>query len=339
MPASTRFCTDRVLPRNMSRPQRMRMMRSGPDRAIIDFRRLWINGSTLQVRFMGGTSVQHDLVKEQAGWWSQHANLNFDFNDSPDAEIRIAFDSSDGAWSYVGTDARDIPLNAPTMNLGFVDGGTPAHEFGHAIGLHHEHQNPAGGMQWNEAVVIQSLSGPPNNWSEAQIRHNVLNKYTVDQIRGTDFDPDSIMLYFFPAEWTLDGRATKNNEVLSLTDKDFIASAEAYPRRDVAGPVELPIIDTTGVAANIGAAGEEDLFSFKVTKEGRYTIETGGQTDLVMKLFGPNSQTQLIAEDDDGGQGRNSRITANLSPGDYFAQIRHYNSSSGEGNYTIKVTT
>lgn len=57
-----------------------------------------------------------------------------------------------------------------------------------------------------------------------------------------------------------------------------------------------------------------------------------------MKLFGPNSQTLLVAEDDDGGEGRNSRITANLIPGKYFVQIRHYNTTSGTGNYTIQVT-
>ncbi len=339
MPSSYRFCTDRVLPRDLNRPQRMRFMRGGPARAIIDFRRLWISGSTLQVRFLGGTSAQHDLVKEQAGWWTQHANLDFDFNNSPNAEIRIAFDPNDGAWSYVGTDAREISMNAPTMNLGFTDGGTPAHEFGHAIGLHHEHQNPDGGIVWNEPVVIQALSGPPNFWSVDQIRHNVLNKYSVDQIRGTEFDPDSIMLYFFPVEWTLNGIATKDNEVLSKMDKDFIASAQAYPGRGETEAVELPVIETSGVAASIGLAGEEDLFTFKVTKPGRYTIETGGQTDLVMKLFGPDNKTQLIDEDDDGGEGYNPRITANLAPGSYFAQVRHYNSTSGTGNYTIKVTT
>jgi len=38
-------------------------------------------------------------------------------------------------------------------------------------------------------------------------------------------------------------------------------------------------------------------------------IETGGETDLVMRLYGPDSQTLLIAEDDDSGQGYNPKIT------------------------------
>ena len=116
------------------------------------------------------------------------------------------------------------------MNLGFMDGGTTAHEFGHAIGLAHEHQNPAGGIQWNEEVVIRELAKSPNFWDEATTRHNVLRKYTADQINGTQFDPDSIMLYFFPAEWTLNGIGTKANEVLSALDKAFIAGAKMYPK-------------------------------------------------------------------------------------------------------------
>ena len=59
------------------------------------------------------------------------------------------------------------------MNLGFMDGGTAAHEFGHAIGLAHEHQNPQAGIQWNEAQVLKDLAGPPNFWTPDQIRHNV----------------------------------------------------------------------------------------------------------------------------------------------------------------------
>ena len=110
--------------------------------------------------------------------------------------------------------------------------GNPGlHEFGHAIGLVHEHQNPAGGIEWNEDVVIRDLSGPPNNWTVEQIRHNVLNKYSVDQIRGTEFDRNSIMLYFFPDAWVKNGQGTKENNDLSSQDTAFIASRELiHPR-------------------------------------------------------------------------------------------------------------
>ena len=134
----------------------------GGERAIAPIGKTWMNGSTLHVRFMGGSSTEQDVAREQADWWAQVANLKFDFNDAPNAEIRITFDGQDGAWSYIGTDCRSIPLNEATMNLGFLDGGTAAHEFGHAIGLAHEHQNPAGGIQWNEEVVIRECAKSPN---------------------------------------------------------------------------------------------------------------------------------------------------------------------------------
>jgi hypothetical protein len=329
-------CFDKLLPWEVHRPQRM-MSFGDRQRAVFVFRKMWITGSTLQVRFLEGSAEQKAIAIEQAGWWSEHANLAFDFNDAPNAEIRIAFDGNDGAWSYIGTDATQIPQHLPTMNLGFLDGGTAAHEFGHAIGLAHEHQNPDGGIEWDEEAVIRDLSGPPNFWDEATIRHNVLNKYSMDQIRGTDFDPDSIMLYFFPDSWVLNGPGTSANETLSDLDKAFIASGDAYPGVS-SSAVELPVINTAGVAADIGAAGEEDLFRFQVTTAARHTIETGGQTDVVMKLFGPDNQTSLIAEDDDGGKGLNSKIVADLLPGEYFVQVRHYNSHSGTGQYSVQVS-
>src|SRR5688572_18613205 len=156
-----KVCTDRILPRDMMRLQPTRRM-GGRTRAIAPIGKTWMNGSTLRVKFLGGTAAQRALVKEQAGWWSEQANLRFEFDNSPNAEIRISFDPNDGAWSYVGTDCRGIPANEATMNLGFMDGGTTAHEFGHAIGLAHEHQNPAGGLEWNEEVVIAECAQSPN---------------------------------------------------------------------------------------------------------------------------------------------------------------------------------
>lgn len=336
--SAKKICFDRVLPHEMNRPHRT-FVSGGRLRAVFEFRKRWITGSTLTVAFMGGTSGQRDLVEEQAGWWTQHANLNFQFGriqDMPDARIRIAFDGTDGAWSYVGTDALGIDSGEPTMNLGFLDRGTAAHEFGHAIGLGHEHQNPDGGILWNEAAVIADLSGPPNNWTVAQIRHNVLNKYSTDQIKGTQFDGDSIMLYAFPAAWTQNNISTRDNPTLSGLDAEFIASEEAYP--GLVHKVEQLMVNGGAKAASIGAAGEEDVFTFEVGNSGRHAVETDGSTDVVMKLFGPNSETLLVAEDDDDGEGLNSRIEADLASGRYFVQVRHFNRAGGTGEYSVHVT-
>jgi len=339
MATRPKVCFDRVLPHELMRFQPTTRRRGGPARAIAPIDKTWMNGSTLRVRFMAGTPAEKAVAREQAAWWAQVANLKLNFNDAPDAEIRITFDPGDGAWSYVGTDCRGIPTNEPTMNLGFLDGGTAAHEFGHAIGLAHEHQNPAGGIQWNEQVVITELAKSPNFWDETTARHNVLRKYAAAQINGTAFDRDSIMLYFFPASWTLNGIGTKANEIVSRIDKEFVAGAKMYPKTGVtpAGAKELTVNAQRRTQASIGQVGEEDLYRFTAATDGRHVIDTRGPTDVVMKLFGPSSQTALIAEDDDSGIDTNARIAADLIAGDYFVQVRHYNRESGMGNYSVKV--
>jgi hypothetical protein len=50
------------------------------------------------------------------------------------------------------------------------DDAACVHEFGHALGLIHEHQNPNRAIQWNRDAVINDLQGPPNNWDLKQSR-------------------------------------------------------------------------------------------------------------------------------------------------------------------------
>src|SRR5674476_1319990 len=189
--AAPKMCFDRIVSRDVMRPHLTTTGPSGMTRALAPRDKTWLNGSTLRVRFMGGTAAEQATAREQALWWANYANLTFDFGNAPDAEIRITFDTNDGAWSTIGTDSGQVPNNQATMNLGFLDGGTAGHEFGHAIGLAHEHSSPAGGIQWNEPVVLAALAGPPNYWNEETTRHNVFYKYSLDQINGTAFDPAS----------------------------------------------------------------------------------------------------------------------------------------------------
>lgn len=200
--------------------------------------KLWLPGRTLRVRFLDGHPLMHQRVSQHALRWCDHANISFDFGDHAEAEIRISF-MYPGSWSAVGTDAlvrEYFGPNDPTMNFGWLHTDTPdteyrrvvLHEFGHALGLVHEHQSPSGGMQWNEEAVYQRYSGPPNHWSKETIRRNILHRYDATQTQFTQFDPDSIMLYAYPAELTLDGRSTQWNNDLSTQDIAFIE--QLYPR-------------------------------------------------------------------------------------------------------------
>lgn len=202
--------------------------------------KFWPPGSILRISFLDGEAVVQKQVREVAKEWTRHANIQFDFTPDlePEAHIRISFRAR-GSWSAVGRDALNealFPKGTPTMNYGWL---TPAslledysvvlHEFGHALGLVHEHQSPGSAICWNRNAVIKDLLAAPNYWDLATIEHNVLNKYeNVTITQYTQFDPKSIMLYTFPSHWTLDGMEFPENKVLSETDITFIK--QQYPK-------------------------------------------------------------------------------------------------------------
>ena len=309
-------------------------------RAIAPISSVWPNGTTLHVSFIGGTAQDRQTVEKVAKQWEKFANLKLVFDNSPQAQIRVAFVQDGRSWSYMGTDNLNIPALAPTMNFGWpLEEGTILHEFGHAIGLAHEHQSPNGGLLWNEAVVLRDLAGAPNNWDEDTIRFNVLDKYQASQVRGTAFDPKSIMLYAFPARWTTNNVSTSDNNALSPTDQSFVGSKSMYPFPEGGGTgaVVLTVAENTGVEGEIGKPGEVDLYKFTAKSAATYTIETVGSTDVFMRLFGPNNTTKLVAEDDDSGADSNAQIIRALTPGDYFVQVRHF-SPTLKGKYRIRVS-
>ena len=189
----------------------------------------WPKGSQIKISFLDGDSGLQARVKAEAGKWISRtgADLTFTWLNDPGAgDIRISF-SRKGSWSLLGRYAKlKTDKSEPTMNFGWLTPNSTQpeiqevvlHEFGHALGFIHEHQNPDGGLRWNRDAVIKSLTGPPNEWTLKQIETNVLGQYDPRALIGTPFDSDSIMLYPFPAEWTENGVSTHNNSDLSTTD-------------------------------------------------------------------------------------------------------------------------
>jgi len=108
------------------------------------------------------------------------------------------------------------------MNLGWFDVSTVMHEFGHVLGMIHEHQNPSGQtIDWNDQKVYE-WANETQGWNKDMTDKNILNKYSKTQVNGSSFDPLSIMLYFFPGDLTNNGIGTNQNLRLSGLDMEFI---------------------------------------------------------------------------------------------------------------------
>jgi len=156
--------------------------------------KLW-RKNDLKVYFMRPHELQ-DTIMAWASEWSNYCAIIFHkTNDLQSSDIRVDFNEG-GSWSYIGTDATKLPLESFTMNLGSVDRPTVLHEFGHALGLIHEHQSPfKGGFEWNREEVIKSLSGPPNYWDMDRIENNFFRRYNRKDLDGSLYDAKSIMHY------------------------------------------------------------------------------------------------------------------------------------------------
>ncbi len=200
--------------------------------------RYWPTGMVLRVRFLDSPELAARVVTAAAAW-TEHANLTFQLVEDGPAEIRVTFEGS-GNWSALGTDAlvpELFPADGPTMCLSEIPKAISStrvdrlarHEFGHAIGLVHEHSSPVAGIRWDRPAVYAALAAPPNEWSPEMVDHNVFKTYDATVTNFTAFDPKSIMLYAYPPEWTLDRRTFPENHRLSATDAAFVAAI--YPGR------------------------------------------------------------------------------------------------------------
>ena len=195
--------------------------------------KLWKVGDTITISFMGGSESLKHRIRCCALEWLNYANLSFMFS-AAKGEVRISFKKG-GCWSYVGTDALLITKNSPTMNFGWLTDDTPdeevrrvvQHEFGHMLGMIHEHQNPKAGINWNKNAVY-SYYEKLDGWSRQQIDRNLFDKYSEDQVNAGEFDAQSIMLYPIPNEFTTDDFSVGWNTNISHSDKVFMSGT--YPR-------------------------------------------------------------------------------------------------------------
>lgn len=166
-------------------------------------------------------------------------NLTINFRDNSDSlqewdgitnndnEIVISFIKNNGSYSYVGTDINYLDEVGPTMNFGWFDVSTVMHEFCHVFGMIHEHQNPFGvEIDWNLPELYKWASDT-QDWDKEMTNTQIVDKYNQSDINGSEFDPCSVMLYFYPGDLTNNGVGTNQNLRLSPVDMTWLANQ--YP--------------------------------------------------------------------------------------------------------------
>jgi hypothetical protein len=308
-------------------------------RAVLLVNAKWENAATLGVRFLSGSSALHTKVETHARTWEQFANIKLNFGGDGDAIVRIAF-AQDGHWSQVGKFIQNVSAGQPTMNLQLTDGSPDddiqrvvLHEFGHTLGLMHEHQSPAGGgIQWdrNKALEFYRQQG----WSPDMIEEQVFKKLNENQTNHTGIiDKASIMMYPIPEGLTLNGFNVGWNKDISNLDKAFIGGIYPLKKKE-----EMTLVIGGGPVTGFIHPGQVDQYHFDVKSAGPLIIETHGGSALGMKLFDKSDRSTVpIRENEGGGDELNAMIATTLKPGTYFLDVYHQRRETGEGPYTITI--
>ena len=267
-------------------PQSLSKDAQAPARAVLDEMKVWGAGVTLAVCFAEPATVTaRKRIEDAAKEWEKWSSLRFDFGDPDDPrmcdpkqsyDITIGF-KGDGAYSYTGIDSKG---KMPSMNLQYLDDEKTRvwqnerefrrivlHEFGHAIGLEHEHQSPAAHcadeIDWPAA---EKFYKDRLGWSPETVHENldtmaVPIRAAKDALQISGYDRQSIMQYALPPEIFKQGRASPcfstTNYDLSATDKKWVAGL--YPDQpDEQAHVKRAMLDTEDKVLKQGGVPDDE---------------------------------------------------------------------------------
>lgn len=197
------------------------------ERGIASTRDLWPQGATLNISLFDMPEKAKEYIKKNIMLWQPYTNLKFNFINTNDGDIRISCkEDGSGNWSEIGTQAKLKPLYEPTMHIDLLQTAdmlnhSIRHEFGHALGLLHEHQHPDNDIQWDKEKLYSESEklGHTKQATDENFIHPIDPKATTKSA----YDSKSVMHYKVLPEVTTNGIGVDFNEDISEGDKQFIA--------------------------------------------------------------------------------------------------------------------
>lgn len=217
------------------------------------------SGVNLRVYFMDLPSQALRIkILSHMNAWSETANVRFKEGDAR-SEVRVARQTGQGYWSYLGTDILSIPRSQQTMNLeGFTE-NTPEsefrrvvrHETGHTLGFIHEHLrrelvellDPQKCIRW-----FQQYDGWPPEVTEAQVLTPAEDALLTASAHP---DQDSIMCYQLGGECTKSGQPIRGGLDIDQADRDLASALYPLPGKPPPGPVGPTGTDLAALLAQL----------------------------------------------------------------------------------------
>lgn len=182
---------------------------------------LWKPNSIINISFHGRKNYKSPVIKAIDDW-QKYINLKFKIVERGD--VRIGF-YDDHAFSFLGQ-INLLFFSGLTMNIYPANEEemyeTALHEFGHVLGLEHEHQHPQANFGFDKEGLKKW--GAKIQLTREELKNSIkpLKENNKNQLVLTPFDKDSIMMYDLPGYVFKNKKSLKKNKKLSDGDKNIV---------------------------------------------------------------------------------------------------------------------
>lgn len=153
-------------------------------------------GQTVYLAFDGDVEKSKQILEILKEYAFPYINLNFQIGRYNDSTITIKTDPSASPTATISGNTTGIGTKTPIITIYRMTQGVILHEFGHAMGMFHEHQNPAPNnpIQWNKDQVYAHYV-TKQNWKKEAVDAQIINRRDKAKSLYTNWDQNSIMNY------------------------------------------------------------------------------------------------------------------------------------------------